>query len=94
MDEPHHRTALAFVIDKSELVLQVLAPMQIEEFRRALGVVAGQWVRCNIIDSGVANPDFAAIVQCFEILFAGSQHIILLGLNVAALWRSMKLQPA
>ena len=63
-----------FLIDEGELILQILAIVQVEKFRSALGIVARQRMGRNIVDLLVADPDNAAIVERVEIVLAGSKH--------------------
>ena len=77
--EPHHRAALAVLVDEGELVLQILAVMQVEEIGRHARVIARQRMGRDVVDLLVADPDLAAVVQGFEILLAGAQHLRLLG---------------
>src|SRR4029079_13058618 len=74
VQEPHHRPALALLVDEGKLVLQVLAAMQIEELRRALRIVPGQDMSRDIVDFGIAHPYRAAVIERLEIVLTGAQH--------------------
>ena len=72
--EPHHRAAHAVLIHEGQDVLQILAMMQVEELRRALGIVARQRMGGDVVDLLVADPHDAAVVERVQILLAGAQH--------------------
>ena len=48
--------------------------MQIEEFSRARGVIAGQRMGRDIVDLLVTDPNDAPVIQRLEVLLAGAQH--------------------
>jgi hypothetical protein len=74
VEEPHHRAAHALLVDEGELVLKIGPPVQVEEFRGALGVVARQRMRRDIVDLGVSDPDIPAVIERLKILFAGAKQ--------------------
>src|SRR4029078_6876853 len=48
--------------------------MQVEKLGHALGIIAREGVRCDVVDLLVTHPDNAPVVQRLEILLAGAQH--------------------
>src|SRR5262249_14238597 len=83
MLEPGHRAALAVPLDERQDVPQVAAMMQVEEFRRAPGIVTRHRVGRDVVDSLVAHPHDAAVVESFQILLAGAQHA---DLRISSQW--------